>query len=191
MAIPFDPTPGGASANSYGSLAEALAYFDSRLGGGKFRDASSDDIRKQVLIIGTRDIDQELYRGVRSSSTQALQFPRSGIYAGGIAIDPAIIPAFVKFASYEQGYWRLEQAGEDEDADPLAPSGTEELKSLGVGAVRLDFRDRDATVNGGRAADDPSRNLAPAAYRFLRDYILTESARIPDTGARNFSILRT
>lgn len=190
MAITIDPTPGGASANSYGTLAEALAYFDGRLGGGAFRAASSDDIRKQALITGARDIDSEIYRGVRTNSGQAMQFPRSGIYAGGIPIDPNIIPAFVKSAQFEQSLWRLAQAGADEDKDPLAPSGTEELKSLSAGSVRLDFRDRDRTSDNGRAADDPSRNLAPAAYRLLRAYILTESISGGGDGVRNFAIYR-
>lgn len=187
MAITLDPTPNGASANSYGTLAEALAYFDSRLGGGAFRDTNDAEVQKQVLIIGTREIDQELFRGARATAEQALQWGRVDTYAAGHPIDPNIIPAFVKFASFEQGLFRLEQAGADYDVNPLGAAGTEELKSLGVGPVRLEFRDRDS--DAGRAADDSSRALAPQAYRFLRAYIITEAAMVqPESSVRNFSI---
>lgn len=191
MAIVLDPTPGGASANSYGSLAEALAYFATRLGSTAYLEADSDEIRKQALITGTREIDQEIYRGQKATSTQALQWGRIGTYASGVAIPSDIIPAFVKFASFEQGLFRLQQAGSDGAIDPLGASGTEELKALGVGPIRLDFRDRDPNSANflPRAADDPSRALSPQAYRFLRAYIITDTLH-GQPGARNFSIVR-
>ena len=192
MAITIDPTPSGASANSYGTLAEALTYFDARLGGGAFRGADSDDIRKQALIVGARDIDAEIYRGNRSTSDQAMQWPRTGVWAGGVPIPSTVVPAFVKWAQFEQALWRLEQSGSDGGKNPLGFTGTEELKSLTAGPVRLDFRDRDrdSVVGKSQGADDPSRNLAPQAYRWLRAYILTETLSSGGDGVRNFAIYR-
>jgi hypothetical protein len=190
VAVTLDPTPGVASANSYGSLAEAKSYFDSRLGGDAWNDVPDDDTRKKALIVAARDIDSEIYRGQRASSDQALQWPRVGTWLAGIPIASTVIPSFLKAAQFEQALWRLEQSGGDGSKNPLAPSGTEELKSLSAGPVRLDFRDRDRTADNGRAADDPSRNLAPAAYRLLRAYILTESISGGGDGVRNFAIYR-
>lgn len=190
MAVTLDPTPNGASANSYGTLAEALAFFATRIGALAFINADSDDIRKQALITGTREVDQEIFRGQKTTSTQALQWGRTGTYSSGVAIPGDVIPAFVKYASFEQGLWRLEQSGSDGAKDSLAATGTEELKSLRAGPVQLDFRDRDPTSEIVRPADDPSRSLAPQAYRWLRAYVITDNLHRLDSGVRNFSILR-
>lgn len=182
MAITIDATVNGANANSYGLLAEALAYFAERLGGAIFIDADLE-VQKAGLITGTRRIDQELYRGARATSTQALQWGRNGTYSAGHAIPSDIIPAFVKFASFEQGLAFIKAAGVDGAKDPMAATGTEGLKSLDVGNVALVFRDAE------RAQDDPSRTLAPAAYRLLRAYLLTETLGSAP-GLRTFPILR-
>lgn len=191
MAINLDPTPAGASANTYGSLAEAAAYFATRLGASAWNDADSNDVRSIALLTGAREIDQEVYRGQRATSTQAMQWPRVGTYAGGMAIPSDIVPAFVKYAQFEQALLRLEQAGSDgQTKNPMKPTGTEELKSLQAGTVQLEFRDRDAAAGVPRAADDPARSLAPQAYRWLRAYILTDTLHDTDSGIRNFSVVR-
>lgn len=192
MAVTLDPTPAGASANSYGTLAEASAYFGTRLGTAAWDNADSDDVRKKALITGAREIDQELYRGTKSTSAQALQWPRQGTYTASQVIPSDVVPAFVKYAQFEQALFRLQQSGSDgATKDPLAPTGTEELKSLRAGSVDLQFRDRDAAGSGvPRAADDPSRSLSPAAYRYLRAYIVTDVLHDTDSGIRNFSISR-
>jgi hypothetical protein len=181
--ITLDATPGGASANSYGDLAGADAYFTERLGGDVwFSFSGSPEIQKAGLITGTRSIDAQVYRGQRGSSTQARQFPRTGIYIGGVALDPSAVPRFVVEANYEETLALMTAAGADGSTNPLAATGLEQFKALAVGDIRLDMRDLEA--------DTAVRNFAsPQAYRLLRPYILTQFIN-ERASVRNVRVLR-
>lgn len=182
MAITIDATVNGAASNSYAELEEALAYFEGRLGGATFIEADLE-VQKAALLTATQRIDQEIYRGARATSEQALQWGRTGTYAAGHAIPSDIIAAFVKFAEFEEALALIKKAGAEGAKDPLAATGTEGLKSLEAGSVALVFRE------GDRDQDDASRTLSPSAYRLLRAYILTESIHARP-GIRNFPIVR-
>lgn len=182
MTITIDATVAGASANSYILLADADAYFATRLGATKWNDAAPE-IKKAALITAARRINAEIYRGTRVSSTQTLAFPRTGIYNGGVAIDPSSNPSFVIEAQCEEALALLTAAGADGDVDPHAATGLEAFKALGVGDIRLDLRDP--------TPDDPSRTLASAeAYRLLRPYLLTQLINATVQGPRNVRLLR-
>jgi hypothetical protein len=192
VAVTIDPTVAGASANSYVTLAEANSYFASRLGSSAWTDAPDDDTRKAALVTAANRIEAELYRGARATDAQRLAWPRSGVWKTGFALPTDSLPEFVKRAQMEEALALLEAAidAEGNITNPLAASGTEELKSLGVGNVRLDFRDRDPAGDNAAAADDPSRTFAsPQAYRELRPYLLTGTINVP-SGVRNVRLLR-
>jgi hypothetical protein len=188
--IAIDATVGAASANSYSTLADADAYFVSRLGGGAWRDVVDDEIRKAALITATSRLDEEIYRGKRATSTQALAWPRVNVYATGVPLPTDAIPMFVKKAMWEQALDLLVKAGQvNASTDPLGPTGLEPFKSLGVGDIKLDLRDPAATQGNARLADDPSVTLAAEAYRQLRAYIITD-LNAQQVGMRTFPITR-
>jgi len=102
-------TPGGASDNSYVSLAEAEAYFDDRINstanGNWDTDsagvARTDAAKSAALVTATRRIDEEQFLGLKTSSGQALKWPRTDVYdEDGNAFNSATIPAIVKQATY-------------------------------------------------------------------------------------------
>ncbi len=71
---------GGADANSFASLDAATEYLDARLNADSWIDADEEDQIKS-LIEATRDLSnlEPLYMGYRTTSTQALAFPRTWV----------------------------------------------------------------------------------------------------------------
>ena len=123
----IDATVGGANANSYLTLAEAQAYFDTRLPVAGWDDADDQNV---LLIMATRTLDRLLtpyktlftmngrnyYRvrpqwtGAAATQTQRLAWPRTGMFdANGFAIASNVIPEDLKFATAEirRSPWRL------------------------------------------------------------------------------------
>lgn len=192
MAIIIDATAAGASANSYVTLAEANAYFASRLGSSLWND-QDDETKKAALVTAANHLEAQVYRGARATDTQRLAWPRSGVYRTGYLLPLATNPELIKQAQMEEALALLALAVDVTTgtvSDPLAPSGTENLRSLRAGSVTLDFIDRGETATSAAAADDPSKIIAsPQAYGLLRPYLLTDAVNMP-TGARNVRLLR-
>src|SRR5262245_40798760 len=101
MAVTLDSTVGGASSNSFPSLADADAYFTNRIyssaNGNWFYDsagvARTDEVRKAALITATLRINEEQFVGYKVSTSQALKWPRYDAYdEDGIAFDTDAIP---------------------------------------------------------------------------------------------------
>src|SRR5687768_15812728 len=102
-------TPGGASDNSYVTLADANTYFADRLNSTANGDwtndssgvARSDAVKSAALVTATRRIDEEQFLGVKTTTTQSLKWPRVGVYdEDGIALSSSTIPTRVKEATY-------------------------------------------------------------------------------------------
>ena len=85
MAATIDATLKGASANSYVTLAEAEAYFETVPHDEHW--TGSDDAKNRVLITATRYLDAFEYYGKRCSTTQALKWPRKDYKVDGVEID--------------------------------------------------------------------------------------------------------
>ena len=77
MAATIDATLQGASANSYVTLAEANAYFETVPHDEHW--TGSDDAKNRVLITATRYLDNFEYHGERCTTTQALEVAPQGI----------------------------------------------------------------------------------------------------------------
>jgi hypothetical protein len=75
MAVVIDATVGGASSNSYATLADAEAYMEGRLNASLW-DAATDDNKNRALVEATRELEVLAWEGQRASSTQALSWPR-------------------------------------------------------------------------------------------------------------------
>lgn len=145
MALDF--SVGGASSNSYLSLTEAQAYWESRL----FTDSWDDsDGQEAALMWATRLMDAAfIWTGVAASSSQALGWPRVGMLTrNGFAIAETEIPTDLKNATAElAGSLSAEDITESNEILRLGLTGVK------VGPVDLKFK-------GGTGAQTTSQRNA-------------------------------
>jgi hypothetical protein len=83
MAITIVATSGSASANSYASEAEAVAYAETRMNRPStwttISGSSLTDTEKVALIEATRELDRLKWKGTRVDETQRLEWPRKWV----------------------------------------------------------------------------------------------------------------
>lgn len=73
----LDATTGGASADSFVTLAAADTYFDTRLNVTGWTGAT-DANQERALKSATRELNLLMWQGARVTTTQALAWPREG-----------------------------------------------------------------------------------------------------------------
>lgn len=78
MAVAIDATVGGASANSYVTLATANTYVEGRLNASTW-DAASDDNKNRALVEAALELQYMRWLGERVTDTQALSWPREWV----------------------------------------------------------------------------------------------------------------
>jgi hypothetical protein len=100
VAAVIDATLGGASANSYVTLADADAYFETTPDSTNWDDKTNDQ-KNRALISATRWIDALSFYGKRCSETQALKWPREDYKVDGIELACTLIPIGIEVATYE------------------------------------------------------------------------------------------
>ena len=100
MAATIDATIKGANANSYVTLAEADAYFETVPSSTQW-DNKQDDKKNRALISATRWIDTLVYYGDRCDDDQALKFPRTNYQVDGVELACTLIPQNIKYAQFE------------------------------------------------------------------------------------------
>ena len=100
MAATIDATIKGANANSYVTLAEADAYFETVPSSTQW-DNKQDDKKNRALIAATRWIETLVYYGDRCDEGQALKFPRTNYQVDGVELTCSLIPNNIKYAQYE------------------------------------------------------------------------------------------
>jgi hypothetical protein len=100
VAAVIDATLGGASANSYVTLADADAYFETTPDSTNWDDKTNDQ-KNRALISATRWIDALSFYGDRCSETQALKWPREEYKVDGIELACTLIPVGIEIATYE------------------------------------------------------------------------------------------
>ena len=81
MAITIDATVGGASANSYITLADANSIVEGLIADDDVAawDGSNTDNKNRALYTAAIRVDRERFLGARVTNTQALQWPRQGV----------------------------------------------------------------------------------------------------------------
>lgn len=81
MAVSIDATAGGASANSYITLAEADTFVEAMISSSDVSKwtTGNDDSRNRALTAAAQRLDRERFLGARATDTQALQWPRTGV----------------------------------------------------------------------------------------------------------------
>jgi hypothetical protein len=171
-----DPT-----ANSYCDQNFADAYFDSRLNSSAW--ASNGDKQEAALLTATARLEQEKYKGARTTTTQALKIPRTGLTDDdGNAVDPDTVPLLFKQAECELALFMLNSG----TTDTTTGTGLEAFKSLSVGSIKLDLQ--NPVVSGSdnpsmypRVPGDPASSVAVSRWqlpfqvqRLLRNWLITD-----------------
>ena len=100
MAATIDATIKGANANSYVTLAEADAYFETVPSSTQW-DNKQDDKKNRALISATRWIDSFVFYGDRCDDGQALKFPRNNYQVDGVELSCDLIPQNIKYAQFD------------------------------------------------------------------------------------------
>ena len=100
MAATIDATLSGANANSYVTLAEANAYFETVPSSTQW-DNKQDDKKNRALIDATRQIDTLVFYGDRCDNGQALKFPRNNHEVDDVELACTAVPNNIKYAQYE------------------------------------------------------------------------------------------
>lgn len=173
MALTFEVELGTSSqtSNSYASVQEASDFMESHLSGGAFSTKTTRQ-KETLLIMAARLIDAEItFKGWKTDSMQAMQFPRTGIemdragytpssYDAGTGILTSSlselnnwypsnqIPNQLKTAQLELAVLLMNggDRSADQDADGIASV------SLGKGAVAVTFDSSTAKTMLGRMA---------------------------------------
>lgn len=137
MAITIDATAGGASANSYVTLADAETYYESRLHSDDWDDAE-DSVKNEALAMATAILDSELlWVCSPTSTTQALRWPRTRVLTPeGIAVDTDTIPKFLEDATAEFSLWLIKD-------DRLSEPDTQGFTQIKVGSILATINPRD------------------------------------------------
>ena len=121
-------TPGAVDADSYASLAEAVAYVGTLTFTGKW--PSDAPAQEALLKQAALKMETLSFKGTRAASaeSQALAFPRIGLYdRDGYAIASDVVPRAVKTAQIALAVWL---AKKDRTGDP-SPA------SLKVGSLEI------------------------------------------------------
>ena len=100
MAATINATVKGENANSYVTLTEANAYFET-VPDSTTWDNKTVDQKNRSLIAATRWIDSFVYYGNRCDDGQALKFPRNNYQVDGVELACSKIPNNIKYAQYE------------------------------------------------------------------------------------------
>jgi hypothetical protein len=160
MAIAIDASIGGASANSYLTLAAAELVIE-----GFVQDddvtawaSATNDQKNRALYTATQRLDRERFLGARATDTQALQWPRTGVrkpdtyintYAVGfpfrITTDyytDTEIPDQIKKAQCVLAVYL------NNNKDGMGLSGIEDYKSVQIGTLRVESAGASASATG-------------------------------------------
>ena len=147
MAIVIVATAGAADANSYLTLAEATAIIDGFIESDAVQawNAGQTDGKNRALFTAAQRLDRERYLGARSTDTQALQWPRTGVrkpdtyintYAVGLPFrittdyyTDTEIPTQIKYAqAYLAAYLH-------DNHNALELTGLEDYKNVKIGSL--------------------------------------------------------
>lgn len=150
--------------DTYGTLAEANAYFASRPHSSEWTDVSkTDDQRENALRFAAKHIDLRYeWIGVLKDDSQAMKWPRRDFYDDeGRYFDGSSVPAAVKEAQYEmalQWLW----------ADQLTPPPTsvtrEESNQAQVKKEKLGQLEREYFQQSGYMFDLIEGRLREKVY---------------------------
>ncbi len=175
MPVSLDATVGGAASNAYLTVAEAQAYYDTRLPVSGWDDADDQSV---LVMMATRTLDasarpfktlvpaqggvpayyriRRQWTGSPATTTQKLAWPRTGMYdSNGNLIASDVIPDELKEAVAEFA-GQLGLGDRTLDNDVIIQG----LTSLRAGSVSLGFKNNITT----QVIPDAVYNLMPTSW---------------------------
>ena len=188
MAITIDATVGGASANSYLTLAAAQDLIDGMVENDDVTAwaSATTDQKNRALYSATQRLDRERFLGARATDTQALQWPRTGVrkpdtyintYAVGFPFKITTdyftdteIPDQIKQAQVVLAVYL------NNNKDGMGLSGLEDYKSVTIGSLSV-------TSAGASAMATGADRVPPIFERYLTGLRIS--------GPGNFAIKRS
>ena len=163
MAATIDATIKGANANSYVTLAEADAYFETVPSSTQW-DNKQDDKKNRALISATRWIDSFVYYGDRCDDGQALKFPRNNYQVDGVELSCDLIPQNIKYAQYE-----LARALANETDAMTGNTGTDgNIEEVKLGDIQVKYN----TTSQGTGTVNNIMDKYPWLQSYLGAYML-------------------
>ena len=141
MALVIVNTPTtSASANSYVSLAEALAYITDRIPDTDILAAWSTLTANQkalYLVNASRALDTMVtWIGNKYSRDQGLMWPRYDAFVQGYYVNNILFPQAVKDATVEMAAWFMQNDGKVSVTENAA------FDSIKVGPINIDFSEK-------------------------------------------------
>jgi len=188
MAITIDATVGGASANSYLTLAAAQDLIDGMVENDDVTAwaSSTTDQKNRALYSATQRLDRERFLGARATDTQALQWPRTGVrkpdtyintYAIGFPFKITTdyftdteVPDQIKQAQVVLAVYL------NNNKDGMGLSGLEDYKSVTIGSLSV-------TSAGASSMATGADRVPPIFERYLTGLRIS--------GPGNFAIKRS
>lgn len=172
MALALVSTIGGATANTYNSLAELEVEAGLLLPPSLAWENAQEEVRIAAAIGATRVLDQLRWVGERAGGTQALEHPRSGLPKPGGWADylPTEIAVAVKRAHARLTFFLVEEA--EAGRNPFAGAEDAGLASISFGSELA------MTFEPGTTSVAPlERFLRQVIRPMLRGLILADQAR--------------
>lgn len=152
-------TPGAQNANSYATEAEADAYHATRLHNAQWASATTQ-VKEAALIWAARLLDQESWRGYRSTELQSMRWPRFDVIdADGYTLTG--VPKMLKDAQSELAFLLLQ-------SDRTADSGTEGFSKIKVDVLELQIDKFDRVQKVSNAVYSMLRPLIQSGTRMER-----------------------
>ena len=188
MAITIDATVGGASANSYLTLADAQDLIDGMVENDDVTAwaSATTDQKNRALYSATQRLDRERFLGARATDTQALQWPRTGVrkpdtyintYAIGFPFKITTdyftdteVPDQIKQAQVVLAVYL------NNNKDGMGLSGLEDYKSVTIGSLSV-------TSAGASSMATGADRVPPIFERYLTGLRIS--------GPGNFAIKRS
>lgn len=149
----IDATVGGTVSNSYVTLDEANAYFSSRNFSSAWEDVEDPN---SFLITATNQIDWFMqFNGKRTTTTQALSWPRTDVYDSRLDeyVASDIIPNKVKYATLELVLSSL-------SADRFADDDMAGIQEVKIGTLKV-------VANSSGAWQNKKKPMPDIIYRIL------------------------
>ena len=147
-------TPKAINANSYATVIEADTYHSGRLFNTEWTAATTAN-KETSLIMATRLINLNKFTGIKTTSTQALKYPRYGIYDDdGNSIDSDTNPQALIDAVSEYAFLLIIK-------DLTRESSDKGIKKLKVGPI-------DIEIN----ASDRSKPIPPSVMSMIKQWLL-------------------
>lgn len=153
---------GSTSYDSYASVDTADDYLNAASHGATWRALSDNDDKARYLVTATRLLDRQYWKGTKTSSSQALDWPRSNTGIDGVT--DSVIPTDIINASIELALALL-------DGSEVQNEQTTEQKiqNLKAGSVSLTFF---------RGADGTPTRFPQIVQELLRDYLAGPGANL-------------